>query len=170
MHLNIGSGRETARLNAAGWVTIDPDPLAGATICTAVPPLPPAVLSERWQVVEMIHFIEHIYHHEAVELVAAVYQILEPGGVLILEQPNLEYAAKALLGMVPTEQKPRQFHDMYALYGDQNGNPYYQHLWGYTPQSMTEMLAGAGFQRDNITIKPAVYHWPWRDFRVEAKR
>lgn len=127
-------------------------------------------MGQRWDGVEMIHFIEHLYHRDAVRLVTAVHDILEPGGVFVSEQPNIEYAAKALLGMVPAVQNPRPFHDMFAFYGHQNGNPYYQHLWGYTPQSMTEMLISAGFKQENIQIKPAVYHWPWRDFRVEAKR
>lgn len=168
--LNIGSGRETSRLRAAGWVTLDADPQAGADIAAPALPLPEQITGQQWDCVEMIHFIEHLYHRDAVKLVTAVYQILKPGGVLITEQPNLEYAARALLGMVPTTQQPRPFHDMYAIYGHQNGNPHYQHLWGYTPHTMTQMLIDAGFKAGNIHVKPALHHWPWRDFRVEAIR
>lgn len=168
--LSIGSGRDTAKRGRDGWVTLDPDPLACAEIVASVPPLPPAVTAVPWQCIEMIHVIEHLYHRDAVVLVKQCYEVLEPGGVLVLEQPNIEYAAKALLGLIDTPQSPRPFHDMYAFYGHQNGNPHYQHLWGYTPDSMTRMLTDAGFKSENVHVKPALHHWPWRDFRVEAIR
>lgn len=168
--LSIGSGRDTVQRARDGWVTLDPDPQACAEIVAAVPPLPPSVTAVSWRYIEMIHVIEHLYYRDAVQLVSQCHDALEPGGMLIMEQPNLEYAAKALLGLVDTPQSPRPFHDMFAIYGHQNGNPHYQHLWGYTPDSMTQMLIGAGFLPENIHIKPAIYHWPWRDFRVEAMR
>lgn len=168
--LQIGSGDRTSLLQSEGWTTIDPD-VEFADYRTAVPPLPVAVLSETWDVIEMIHVIEHFYRDDALTILSSCYDILKADGVLILEMPNLEFAARVVLGEVPENKlaRPLEFNGMYAIYGDQSRrNRYYQHLWGYTPETMRETLAGIGFSR--ISLLPAQYHWPHRDFRVEARR
>lgn len=116
-----------------------------------------------------VHFIEHLPVWQAEQLLAECYEALAPGGMLILEQPDIAYAARVLLNEIePPHGEPGQF-DMWALYGD----PTHQdelmlHRWGYTPDTLTEMVAKCGFSSEEISIKPAMYHVPARDFRLEA--
>jgi predicted SAM-dependent methyltransferase len=151
-----------------GWTTVDADPASGADFISAIPPLPEDVCFHQWDTIMAIHFIEHIPPWQAETLLRQCYSILAPFGVLILEQPDICYAARSLLGMVepPQGAQPGQF-DMWALYGDPtHRNEYWLHRWGYTPQSMVDLLRTCGFTL--IEVKPAQYHQPVRDFRVEA--
>ena len=170
MRLSIGSGRDTARLKAAGnWVTLDTDPAAKADIIATLPPLPDEVMDAQWDAIEMIHVIEHFYLRDAQKVLAGCHEALKPSGVLILEAPDIRQACLYFLGLKETDtarQKDADFYDMFAFYGHQNDKPEYQHLWGYTPESLTNELRIAGFKR--IEQKPVRNHWPWRDFRIEA--
>lgn len=151
-----------------GWTTVDADPASGADFIGAIPPLPAAVCAERWDTIMAVHFIEHIPPWQAEALIRACYSILAPYGVLILEQPDICYAARALLGLVtpPEGAQPGQF-DMWALYGNPHPrNEWMLHRWGYTRDSMTALLKTCGFTE--VEIKEAQYHHPVRDFRVEA--
>ncbi len=161
----------SAGWRAPGWTTIDANPTSGADYITTLPPLPDEALAERWEVIQALHFIEHLPLWKALELVRQCHEALLPGGVLILEQPDISYCARVLLGQI---QPPRgavgQF-DMWGLYGDPtHGDELMLHRWGYTPRSLTDLLVEGGFERDRIRIADAVYHQPVRDFRIEGVR
>lgn len=152
------------------WTRIDASPDSPATYITAIPPLPSEVTATAWHTIMAIHFIEHLAAWKAEELLKQCYEILAPGGVLILEQPNILYAAKVLLGQItPPDGDPGQF-DMWPLYGDPNHRDELMlHKWGYSPDTMTALLCSCGFDPLNIYIKPAEYHGrKARDFRIEA--
>jgi hypothetical protein len=172
MRLQVGSGDRTADLRWDGWVTLDADPAANPNIVAVVPPFPPevATYAGQWREIQAIRVIEHMYLHQAERFLDECYFMLAIGGRLVLEQPDLEYAARALLGLVEVPDSKRDdalFFHMYAIYGDQRRqNPLYQHLWGWTPDSLKAAVLKAGFQQ--VDIQPALFHWPWRDFRIEA--
>jgi len=117
--------------------------------------------------------IEHIAPWLALELAKECYAILELDGVLILEQPNIKYAAAMLLGYIerPHEEFEGQ-HDMAAFYGDPSTkNELMLHRWGYHPESMAKMLVEAGFDPRKFTIRPTQFHGSRdRDFRIEARK
>jgi SAM-dependent methyltransferase len=152
-----------------GWTTLDASASSQADYTATVPPLPDAIKRQTWDVIMAVHFIEHLPVWKAEQLLVECHDILAPGGMLILEQPNIAYAAGVLLGqIVPPDGNPGQF-DMWALYGD----PSYRdelmlHRWGYTPDTLAEMVTRCGFAPEDIEIKPAMYHVPARDFRLEA--
>lgn len=159
----IGAGR--TRLPE--WTTLDADPTSGADIVATVPPLPDAVKARQWQVVEMIHFLEHLYLWDARHLLREIRGVLAPGGKLVIEVPNIQFAARVLCGL---EKPPRgaagQF-DMWPFYGDpSHRNPLFGHRWGYTPLTLIEELVAIGFQRDAISVTRARHHFPGRDFRI----
>lgn len=170
MKLQVGSGDNTSLLRRDGWVTLDADSGSGAEYIADVPPFPEAIRSQCWQRIEAIHVIEHLFLWRAKELLRASYEILEPGGLLILEAPDILKAAEYLLGIRSKDpQHASIFYDMYAIYGDQGRcKPEYQHRWGWTPQTLSDACHEVGFER--VEAKPAQFHWPWRDFRVEAIR
>lgn len=93
--------------------------------------------------------------------------MLKPGGKLILEMPDL----KKVLEHFKAEEISLTL-TMLALYGGSqvNGQPSERiedlHKWAWTFETIKIPLEKAGFKE--IVEKPAEYHFPIRDFRVEA--
>lgn len=109
------------------------------------------------------HFIEHVHEWEAPAVVAEFYRLLEPGGLLVMELPDLELACRNLL-----KGKPDQY-SMWPLYGDGTlRDPLMCHKFGYTKKTITALLADCGFR--NIRNLPPQTHGKRanRDMRVEA--
>lgn len=166
--LLLGSGA----WNWSDWTTVDADPQSGANYIHPLPPLPEPVRAQTWDVIMAVHFIEHLYVWDALELITQCHACLNKGGVLILEQPDIAFCARVLLGLEtpPPGGAEGQF-DLWGFYGDPTArNPYYGHHWGYTPDSLRALVIQAGFQAENVSIQPAQYHQPVRDFRLEAVR
>ena len=109
------------------------------------------------------HFLEHVYRWESPAVLAEFHRLLKPGGRLILELPDLEKAAKNLLLGSPDQMS------MWGLYGDPgHKDPYMCHRWGYSPATITQLLADAGYQ--DICVLPPQTHGARhnRDMRVEC--
>jgi hypothetical protein len=116
-----------------------------------------------------IHFLEHLASWDARTLLTECYGVLNPGGKLILEVPNIAYCARVLLGEIqpPPGGAPGQF-DMGGFYGDQSfQDEWMLHRWGYTPLTLSALVEAVG-EWTCVLVKPAQYHMPVRDFRVEA--
>lgn len=147
-----------------GWKTLDANPKYNADYTCTVPPLP---IISNLEEVAIIHGIEHFFLWEARELLDQIYESLIYGGKLILEQPNIMFAAKVILGIEsPLTETPNQ-SDLWPLYGDPtHKDPLYVHKWGYYPNSLRSLLQEVGFS--DIEELPAKTHFPKRDFRMEA--
>ena len=151
-----------------GWTTLDSH-ASDSDIITTVPPLPPEVTSQRWDVVEMIHVLEHFYLWEARELLTTLRSCLAKSGVLVIECPNIMFAAEVMAGVRPyPENMVVDQATMWPLYGDPNHlDPSYGHRWGYTPITLAQVLLMTGFR--TVKHRPAKSHFPERDFRIEAE-
>jgi hypothetical protein len=168
MNLSIGSRQK----REDGWKSLDADPSMRPDYLAFIPPLPQVVLAQQWSIIEMVHVIEHFYPWDALEVLHQVHACLSPGGLLILEQPDITFAASVLLGLkAPIANTVPDQCDMWALYGDpRRQNPLYCHRWGYTPLSLCQTLVTAGFNASGIRVLPAKHHVPERDFRIEARK
>jgi hypothetical protein len=166
--LSIGCGAQ----RRPDWITLDADPKVYPDYLADVPPLPDEIRAMQWEEVEMIHFIEHLFPWDAAELLRQVHECLIPGGRLVLEQPDIRFAAGVLAGLIPPLPGTVAGQcGMWAFYGDPtHKNPLFGHRWGYTPDTLSEVLVKAGFNPENISVLPALYHLPGRDFRIEGKR
>lgn len=115
-----------------------------------------------------IHVIEHFYHWEVGPLLAEWIRVLKPGGILILECPNLLAAARFLLASEDSQNDlagPPGQRSTWAFYGDPSWKePLMCHRWGYTPQSLMSELRNAGLE--NVGHQPAKYKLPERDMRI----
>lgn len=109
------------------------------------------------ELVEAHHVIEHLGRHEATRALDEWNRVLRPGGRLIIECPNVrEIAREFVLG------RAERLDNLYGLQraaGD-------AHLFGYTPEGLTELLHRHGF--DRVTpMRPTTYHAE-PSFRVEC--
>lgn len=164
-HLLLGNGT----WHWQGWVTVDANPVNRPDYLCEFPPLPDDILARRWSEIVASHVIEHLFKWDALELLKACYTILEPNGVLTLEQPDILYCAKVLTGEIePPQGRDREQFSMWGLYGAPNGNKWDGHHWGYTPATLTDLVVEAGFMRENVTISAGVYHESVRDFTLKA--
>ena len=150
-----------------GYTTLDGNPESAPDICQTIPPLPPEVRARQWDVIELIHGIEHFPIWEAHVLLRECYDVLAPGGMLVLEQPNVLFAAKVLCGLEKPLTDLEGQCDMWVFYGDPRYEKTLQlHKWGWTPETLTEELSEIGFS--DIAEKPVRFHLRGRDFRLEA--
>lgn len=146
-----------------GFVRLDANTAVEPDILATIPPLPGAARGP-WDRIELIHGIEHFALWEAEVLIREINEALAPGGVLVLEQPNIDFAARALL----SGREDRW--SMWPFYGDPgHRDPLYIHRWGYNVKSLTRLLERKG-KWSRIRVAKAQFHVPGRDFRIEATR
>lgn len=114
---------------------------------------------------QAMHAIEHVHEWQAPHLLAEWRRLLAPGGTLVLELPNIEAAARNLLAGRPPQMS------MFAFYGDgSHRDPFMTHRYGYTPTTITTLVAAAGFIK--VRVLPPQTHGARhdRDMRVEARK
>jgi predicted SAM-dependent methyltransferase len=115
--------------------------------------------------VHAYHVIEHVYAWEAEALMAEWKRLLKPGGLLVLELPNIESAARNLLNGLSD-----QLH-MWPFYGDPgHRDPYMCHRWGYTPHTIMNLLDRCGFVEIHMADPQTHGARKNRDMRVQATR
>src|SRR5665213_1677681 len=135
-----------------GWKTLDSR--GGVDFLCRIPPLPEAVRRDSWDEIELIHGIGQLYPWEAETLLRDIRDVLRPGALLVLEQPNFDIICGSKSeAWIYGDPKPR--------------DPLRMVKWGYSPYSLTRLLAFCGFTR--IETQPAQHLVPARDFRIEAR-
>lgn len=159
--LNLGCGR----VRWPEWVNVDT--LEGSDLQCDITKLPYA--DGTVDAIAAIHVIEHFYAWEAPSVLAHWHNMLKPDGELILELPCMDkvfdYMRKCMDAKVPMSPAMTIF----AFWGD----PKYEtvamcHKWGYTRQSIQDLLLKVGFKR--VEIQKPMYHFEMRDMRVIAHK
>ena len=85
--LHIGCGK----VKFEGWINIDiePDNLVADLICDASKNLP--FDDNTCSLIHSEHFLEHLTVEEGVSFLRECYRVLQPGGILRIAMPSLEY-------------------------------------------------------------------------------
>jgi hypothetical protein len=116
--------------------------------------------------------LEHLSRTDALAFVRNAYRMLQTGGVLILECPDLVKLARLTL-MFASDPEYLEFgtFGFRGLFGEptdhMTAGDY--HKWGYTPSTAAQLLREGGFS--NFTISDGVSHLcPLRDMRLEAAK
>ncbi len=131
-------------------------------------PLPDGCAEE----LQAIHAAEHVHQWELPFLIAEWHRLLKPGGLLVLELPDLhKFCHNILQGKMVGGKHPDQL-GMWAAWGDPRGkDPWMTHKWGYTFKTLAPIVMAAGFEKPNE--HPTRYHpagREFRDLRLEARK
>lgn len=160
-----------------GWTNVDVVPSTHKKARGKVPeiladarsvPLPDGCADE----IMCIHGFEHFYPWEASDLLREWLRLLRPGGVLVLEMPDVIKCAENLIsGFALPGKDPLQFN-MWGLYGDPGTkDPFMMHKWGWHPASLRQALKQHGFA--DIADESPQWHAAGsvrRDMRMTARK
>jgi predicted SAM-dependent methyltransferase len=112
--------------------------------------------------IALVHVFEHLYVWEGREAIKRWYEILQPGGRLVIEVPCIN---KILDLFAKGERDPSLTY--YGLYGEQTfGEKEMNHKWCYSYNQLKSVFREAGFKKENIIVTDPVYHKVIRDMRV----
>lgn len=147
LDFGCGGGSYMKRMADQGWAVTGLDAAVGAVrsiqedlgLTALVGSLPhPDLVAGSFDVVTMWHSLEHV--HRPLEILREAFELLTPGGRLVVACPNLDSWAFRVFG-------PAWF----AL-------DVPRHLTHFTPQTLTDMLTAAGFRVDELR---QVRHSDW---------
>lgn len=111
--------------------------------------------------VHCYHLIEHFYAWEAPSVINEFRRLLRPGGLLVLELPNLDAACSNHVNGQSDQMT------MWPLYGDPSHmDPYMCHKWGYTPETMKQLLKQCGMRKIALEAPRTHRRRTDRDMRV----
>lgn len=114
-----------------------------------------------------IHIVEHFYLWDVVPTLMEWRRVLKPGGLLVLELPDLYKCCRAFCRDFGAN--PR--NSLWGIFGDsKHEDPLMLHKWGYTPETLAALMREAGFVK--IKSKPPQFHARRmdRDMRLEARK
>lgn len=93
------------------------------------------------------HLIEHLTRLEGLHHLKEIYRVLSPGGVLIISWPDINKIINVFLGNDSSMKQLKNNHDwlIQAIFETQTDNTII-HKYGYTAQTMTNLLKKIGFK------------------------
>ena len=120
--------------------------------------------------IEGHHVIEHLSLQQARAFLQCAYRMLQPGGKIVLEYPDI---GKITDMLTRAEFEPDFLTDhplgLRGIFGEPKPgmNNYDFHRWGYSATNMQQVLSEAGFR--HMRFSEGLRHgFPLRDTRVEA--
>jgi ubiquinone/menaquinone biosynthesis C-methylase UbiE len=105
-----------------------------------------------------VHVIEHFWRWEVIQILKEWVRVLKPNGKLIIECPNLKSACEEFLKNpdLHSGPGPEGQRTMWVFYGDPRWtDPLMVHRWGYTPQSLANIIHQAGLR--DLRLEPAQF-------------
>ena len=119
-----------------------------------------------------VHVVEHFWRWEIVHVLKEWIRVLKPGGLMILECPNILSACEEFLRnpKIHALPGPEGQRTMWVFYGDPRWqDPLMVHRWGYTPQSLGAVMHEAGLR--SLRQEAAMYKLREpRDMRVVGEK
>lgn len=166
MKLNIGCGGR--RIEGFTGVDAVARPAADIVAPAHAIPLPDGSVEE----IMAIHVWEHFYRWECDAVIAEWKRLLQPGGRLVLELPDLIKCCQNVLdGRMKGGKEPDQL-TLWGLYGDpRQADVFMAHRWAWSPASLRAFLAEHGFIK--IADEPTKFHpagREHRDMRITARK
>ncbi len=162
MKLNVGSGKKRHE----GFTNVDAVARPGVDIVAEAwaIPLPDGCADE----IMAIHLIEHMLPWDADLALAEWFRLLQPGGKLVMEQPDLIKCCENLIAGLKGKH-PDQL-GLWGVFGDdRTKDPFMLHRYGYSFESLKVKVEAAGFVK--VKEYQTQFHGAGRltrDFRLEA--
>jgi SAM-dependent methyltransferase len=151
MKLNIGCGLKIRAPYKSGWVNVD---LHTGDVMASACALP--FRNGTFARIDAVHVLEHISRPLHDQFYQEMYRVLKPGGVLMLEVPDLHYICGKLFYIAETEDislpgiKERIRCLTLSLYGKQHHKGDF-HCWGFYPHVVRDDFLRNGFACERIT-------------------
>jgi ubiquinone/menaquinone biosynthesis C-methylase UbiE len=139
--LYIGCGAD----KRPGWVCIDANPDLAPDVVALADKLP-MFADGSAAAIEACHLFEHLPITEARAALREWWRVLAPGGMLMLELPNLQRCFEVI-----GQEKDASGYDlgMVGIFGwppmIETEGAWQIHKWGWTPKTLAEELFAAGF-------------------------
>jgi SAM-dependent methyltransferase len=164
--LNVGCGGR--RID--GYTGVDAVERSAADVIAPANDLP--FEDDSAEEVLSVHLVEHVHQWEVPALLAEWFRVIEPGGRLCLEMPDIIKCCQNVAeGRMKGGKDPDQL-GMWGLYGDpRTQDPWMGHKWGWTFRTLEPLVKAAGFIK--IQERPTEWHpagREHRDFRLEARK
>jgi len=151
--LNLGCGSDVK----SGYINVDKFPCSTEVVQADLTDLsfPEGYADE----ILLSHVLEHFGYAEGVVLLREIHRVLKPGGVAIIEVPDVAWCCAQFLGAPEPNGYTEPCMDYntshkwglwaQSLWGDQH-NPGLFHKWGYTAHRLLHTLNHVGFPEINI--------------------
>lgn len=157
MRLHLGCGP----LHYEGWINIDKNPKCNPNIVADIKQIREYFEKGIIEEIMIIHTIGYLTRYQALKFFKDCFDLLKPGGRLIVETPDLEKTMK----LYPSNK----FEYTRVIYGYDNANDPSEtpatYLWGWTGETIKEEMEKIGFA---VSIMKPQTHNPDRDVRIEA--
>lgn len=159
MKLNLGGGHK----RFPGFLNVDVDESTNPDIIADISHLP-SVKNGSVEEVICYHAIEHIQRWEVEATLVEWYRILQPGGTVAIECPDLE---KCVKNFFTSRDKENLW--LWGLYGDPKyKTPHMVHKWCYRVDELILLLRSCGFE--DVRSERPLTHRADRDLRVVARK
>lgn len=112
----------------------------------------PAKLEGKMEEIHFTHALEHFPMNESVKVLETLKSMLQPGGKLYIEVPNLYWNAEELV------RNPRSRQNVEYIFGGQL-NKWDFHYNGYTPEILAEDLRKAGLTVLELKPNSSIESW-----------
>jgi ubiquinone/menaquinone biosynthesis C-methylase UbiE len=147
-----------------GWINVDLESPVADLVCDL---RKLEIASDCADAVAAIHVLEHFYKWEAFDVLTEWKRILKPGGKMILELPCMDKVFGYAIRCINAKEPMQPFMTLLALYGDPKEKSVgMTHKWGWFTNPLIELLQEVGMRE--IKVCKALYHFPFRDFRLEC--
>lgn len=167
--LNIGCGG----MYMEGYINIDCNPYVKLDLYLDFRNLnsifSPSSVSE----VVMIHSISYLNLWEARDYFNKLFLLLQKGGILILEFPDVLKCSKAIIESENNYQRYIEaLRPFYAFDNDQiaKKEKYFPYNFGWSAWHLVEELRNVGFTEIQILTPETHGKLEWRDTRIEARK
>jgi predicted SAM-dependent methyltransferase len=115
------------------------------------------------------HVIEHIPVYNLEDTLLRWYDVLKPGGRVVVELPCIIKSCINLLQIYTTKESQIFYNlGLKGIFGDPHPeNTFMEHKWGWTFETLAQQFRNAGFEFISEET-PVTHMGPVRDFRLVA--
>jgi len=142
LKLHLGCGKR----HIDGYINIDLRKTGATDLVCDIQKLP--YPDNSVELIETYHVVEHLPRHDFSKALKEWFRVILPGGVLIVECPDFDKAAKEYI-----EGNEKRINNIFGL----QRFPGDTHMFGYNFKRLKKVLEKAGF-RDIQERKPQDYH------------